>query len=49
MVMADLRKCTAKCQVRGAVATAVARTSGRSASIRHTASDPEMDTLEVTG
>ena len=39
----DLRNCPAKSQIRGAVATAVARTSGRSDRF---ASDPEMDRLD---
>ena len=43
---ANLRICRKKSQIRGAVATAVARTSGRS---DRPASDLEMDTLEVTG
>ena len=43
---ANLRICRKKSQIRRAVATAVARTSGRS---DRPASDLEMDTLEVTG
>ena len=42
----NLRICRKKSQIQHAVATAVARTSGRS---DRPASDPEMDTLEVTG
>ena len=42
----NLRNCRKKSQIQHAVATAVARTSGRS---DRPASDPEMDTLEVTG
>ena len=42
----NLRICRDKSQIRGPVATAVASTSGRS---DRSASDPEMDTLEVTG
>ena len=43
---ANLRNCRKKSQIQRSVATAVARTSGRS---DRPASDPEMDTLEVTG
>ena len=42
----NLRICRKKSQIQHAVATAVARTSGHS---DRPASDPEMDTLEVTG
>ena len=41
-----LRICRKKSQIQHAVAAAVARTSGRS---DRPTSDPEMDTLEVTG
>ena len=47
---ADLRICRKKSQIQRSVATAVARTSGRSdVDPPETQSDPGMDTLEVTG